>query len=116
VPVQGAPETDKKLVNVWISHTLHRAIKESAQTQGGSHLARTLVAMYLDGPVSRFDDLHLYQDAAAETRLYVWLDGASYERFKGQVQAQGLTVTAALIGLFRLYQAEMGARDERSAG
>lgn len=98
--------TRRTLVNLWMSAALHQRIHREAAGDGGgvsiSARARHLVALYLEGPPERFDDLALYQDNGTDTRLFVWLDGDQYEAFKTRIRAQGLTVTTALIGLFLL--------------
>ena len=102
---------ERQLVNLFVSPELHGQILALVGNGNASSVARHLIGLFLEGPPERFDDLGYYQDAGTSTRLYVHVDRGTYPEFRARTKAMGLTVTAALIGLFRLYLAQIDNGD-----
>lgn len=68
---------------------------------------RQLMELYVASP-GRFADLAFYQDGEAEAQINFRLDTKLYEAFRDLVQAQGLSVRAALAGLVMAYEEARG--------
>jgi len=104
----GRSDQDRRLINIWVSTRLYERLQERRDQGHASSMAalvRYLMGKYV-AQQSRFDDLASYQDAGADVRLNLWVDADLYATFKTLVDAQGLTVTSALKGLFCMYEAE----------
>lgn len=95
----------RRLVNFWTSAELYKWMNGSSGFDGMGSLVRFLMGWYLEDP-SRFDDLNLYQDEEAATRVNVWVDAGAYKEFKAALDQQGVTVTAAFRALLSMYRAQ----------
>jgi hypothetical protein len=95
-------------INFWISRRLHSRLTNGISRKRGfrsiASLVRYLMAKYVED-CSRFDDIEQWQDAGAEVKVNVWVPRNVYGAFKTLTQERGLTVTDALRGLIRLYEA-----------
>jgi hypothetical protein len=99
------PDDQHRPVNFWVSRPLFDKVKAFNGFTSTSSLVRYLIGKYVSDE-KRFDDLEMYQDDGTDVKINVWVDPASYEQFKGMVNARGLTVTDALKSLLRMYGAE----------
>lgn len=101
-------ESDKRLVNIWVSDRLYKRLQERrdvGHTSSMGALVRYLMGRYV-ADQSRFDDLASYQDAGSDVRLNLWVESDLYATFKTIVDSEGMTVTSALKALFCMFEAE----------
>lgn len=97
---------NQRLVNFWVSRPLFERLKKSLEVYKGFHsmggLVRYLMAKYVEDE-GRFDDLDLYQDEGADTKVNVWVDRDRYDTFKALLDKRGMTVTDAVKSLIAMY-------------
>lgn len=103
----AAKAADQRLVNFWVSRGLFDRIQEGLRTYDAFNsmgsLVRYLISKYVEDD-SRFDDLDLYQDEGADTKINVWVERDRYDTFKTLVDKHGLTVTDAIKSLIVAYE------------
>lgn len=107
---------DQRLVNFWVSRRLFDRIQEGLQTYKAFNsmgsLVRYLISKYIEDE-SRFDDLELYQDEGADSKLNVWVERDRYDTFKVLLDKRGMTVTDAIKSLIRMYEEQSEINIER---
>jgi hypothetical protein len=107
---------DQRLVNFWVSRRLFDRIQEGLQTYKAFNsmgsLVRYLISKYIEDE-SRFDDLELYQDEGADSKLNVWVERDRYDTFKVLLDQRGMTVTDAIKSLIRMYEEQSEINIER---
>lgn len=107
---------DQRLVNFWVSRRLFERIQEGLKTYKAFNsmgtLVRYLICKYIEDE-ARFDDLELYQDEGADTKLNVWVDRKHYDTFKVLLDKRGVTVTDTLKSLIRMYEEQSEINIER---
>lgn len=98
---------NQRLVNFWVSSGLFDRLKRGLETHNGFNsmgsLVRYLMAKYVEDE-GRFDDLELYQDEGADSKVNVWVDKDRYNTFKALLDKRGMTVTDAIKSLIRMYE------------
>jgi len=108
LPQGPASGEDTRPINFWISRRLHTRLTNGISRKRGfrsiASLVRYLMGKYVED-ASRFDDIEQWQDDGAEVKINVWVPRNMYGAFKTITQERGLTVTDALRGLIRLYEA-----------
>lgn len=96
-------------INFFVSHELHRKLKNGLATDYGfrsvSSLVRFLMAKYVT-EADQFDDLGMFQDSGSDVKVNVWVGRDIYDCFKAITDRNGTTVTDTLRGLIRMYEAE----------
>lgn len=107
---------DQRLVNFWVSRRLFDRIQDGLQTYKAFNsmgsLVRYLISKYIEDE-SRFDDLELYQDEGADSKLNVWVERDRYDTFKILLDQRGMTVTDAIKSLIRMYEEQSEINIER---
>ncbi len=111
--VEKAAETGKSThrrpINLWISQQLYGQLTASLETRKGfssmGSLVRYMMGIFVEDP-SKFEDVRLYQDHAAEVKINLWVDPADYDLFKQALGKLGLSVTEAVRALLVMYVAE----------
>lgn len=107
---------DQRLVNFWVSRRLFDRIQDGLQTYKAFNsmgsLVRYLISKYIEDE-SRFDDLELYQDEGADSKLNVWVERDRYDTFKVLLDQRGMTVTDAIKSLIRMYEEQSEINIER---
>jgi hypothetical protein len=99
-------------MNFWMSRGLHERLKDEeglAKTHGFrsvSALVRFLMERYVQDP-DRFDDVSMYQDPGTDVKQNVWVSRDLFAAFRDMAVSHGLTVTDAIKGLLRLFEAEV---------
>jgi hypothetical protein len=108
LPSGPASGDSTRPINFWISRRLHGRLTNGIGRKHGfrstAALVRYLMTKYVEDS-SRFDDLEQWQDSGADVKVNVWVPINMYDSFKAITQNRGLTVTDALRGLIRLYEA-----------
>ena len=106
-----ASTEDRRLVNFWVSQRLYDAVQKYVGSGRGFRsqgaLVRYLITKFVTD-ADRFDDLPQYQDQGSEVKINVWVGRDIYSRFKVLVDRRGMTVTASLRALLRMYDVEAG--------
>lgn len=97
-------------INFYMSRPLLGRMEEGLAVRNGfaskAALVRYLMRKFV-ADADRFDDLRLYQDVGADTKINVWVDGLLYAAFKERVAERGMTVTQALKGLIMMYGSQV---------
>ncbi len=104
-------EGERRPINFWVSRQLHARMTNGMSSSRGirsiSQLIRYLMVSYVDN-TERFDDLDRFQNLKTnDVKINAWVPKDQYELFKSAVNARGLTVTDAVIGLIQLFDAEV---------
>lgn len=106
----------QRLVNFWVSRRLFDRIQEGLKNYKAFNsmgsLVRYLINKYIEDE-ARFDDLELYQDEGADSKLNVWVDREHYDTFKVLLDKRGVTVTDAIKSLIRCYEEQSEINIER---
>lgn len=106
----GAAGAGQRALDLQVSRSVSDLIHSWPERKvfaGMSSGLRQLMELYVAAP-GRFSDLPFFQDGEAEVQINFRLDVKLYEVFRDLVQAQGMSVRAALAGLVMAYEEARG--------
>lgn len=94
-------------ITLWLSNRLHWEVQQHLAQgpwnySGYPTLVEFLIRFYLEAP-RRFDDLTEHSDSLRQVRTGPRVDADLYERFKGVLRPQGISVVDAITGLLRVH-------------
>lgn len=104
--LKSSKNENQRLVNFWVSRSLFDRLKVNLDNHKGFNsmgsLVRYLMAKYVEDE-NRFDDLELFQDEGADTKLNVWVEKDRYATFKNLLDKRGVTITDTIKSLIVMY-------------